>query len=80
MVTYLRFDLLRVRQCLSNFVSNAIKFTDYGAITISARSDRLGDGVYEVCLTVSDTGMGMKAEALERLFAPFTQANAAISS
>ena len=79
MVSYLRFDPIRVRQCVSNLVSNAIKFTARGTVTITARVVPMGDGVLEASLSISDTGLGMNAETVEKLFAPFTQADASTS-
>ena len=79
MVSYLRFDPIRVRQCVSNLVSNAIKFTERGRVTITARVVPLGDGALEASLSICDTGLGMNAETVEKLFAPFTQADASTS-
>ncbi|MEX0840075.1 MAG: ATP-binding protein, partial [Parvibaculum sp.] len=74
MASFLRFDPVRVRQCISNLISNAIKFTEKGSVTISASTVPAGDGAFEVRIAISDTGMGMSAETLDKLFAPFTQA------
>ncbi|WP_024545683.1 PAS domain-containing protein [Picosynechococcus sp. NKBG15041c] len=67
-----RGDPGRLRQILLNLVSNAIKFTEQGAVVIRIRVQPQGD---LLCLegAVSDTGIGMAAEQLERLFQPFTQ-------
>lgn len=69
----LSFDPVRVRQCVSNLVSNAIKFTEYGTvhITLSAVQESAG---YRVRIDVSDTGIGITPEAQARLFAEFSQA------
>ncbi|MBA4209943.1 MAG: hypothetical protein C0454_10480 [Parvibaculum sp.] len=77
--TFLRFDPVRVRQCVSNLVSNAIKFTDQGEITVSAFAAPAEDDYFDVCIRVSDTGIGMDAATLDKLFAPFTQADASTS-
>lgn len=63
-------DSLRLSQVLANLLSNAIKFTAQGEVMV--RVQRLGD---DLCLEVRDTGIGMKAEQLERLFQPFEQAD-----
>lgn len=76
---FLRFDPVRVRQCVSNLVSNAIKFTEKGSICVSASVVPLGDGSFEGCIRVADTGMGMSEETVEKLFTPFTQADASTS-
>ncbi len=63
-------DPTRVRQILFNLISNALKFTEAGAIIVSAR--RLSVGVM---LEVSDTGVGIAQDALADLFLKFTQAD-----
>ena len=74
-----RVDALRLRQVLSNFLSNAIKFTDSGGIRMSLAS--LGpaeDGAPAardlLCFEVADTGIGIAPSAQARLFRPFEQA------
>jgi PAS domain S-box-containing protein len=64
-------DPLRTRQILSNYITNAIKFTTRGAIRIEVRRDA-GDAVR---FAVSDSGCGIDEATLERLFRPFTQAD-----
>lgn len=75
---WLRFDPVRVRQCAANLVSNAVKFTDKGAIDIRVSANPEG-GSTRVTIRVVDTGVGMNADTLARLFTPFTQADASVT-
>lgn len=70
----LKFDPVRVRQCVSNLVSNAIKFTDQGYVEIKASLASCNSDVLKVNIEVRDTGIGIGPEALDRLFTPFQQA------
>ncbi|MFC4525162.1 response regulator [Dyella halodurans] len=72
----LRGDGLRLGQVLLNLLSNAIKFTDRGGV--SARLVALGDsGSHQrLCLSVSDTGIGIESDKQAALFKPFAQAEA----
>ena len=73
----MRADLTRVRQVLFNLLSNASKFTEQGTITLRV-SRKPNSG--ELCFEVRDTGIGMTAEQLGRLFQAFSQAEASTSS
>ncbi|MBB3950287.1 hybrid sensor histidine kinase/response regulator [Aureimonas jatrophae] len=64
-------DITKLRQVLLNLLSNAAKFTQAGTITL--RAERLGG---TLVFSVSDTGIGMTPEQLERLFQRFAQADA----
>jgi signal transduction histidine kinase/CheY-like chemotaxis protein len=75
---YLHFDTVRVQQCVSNLVSNAIKFTDKGRVEVFASAKALKSGAHLVDVRVTDTGPGMDAETLGRLFQPFAQADETI--
>jgi len=66
-------DQLRVRQILLNLLGNAIKFTAQGAITISAQLLADHDNSALVELAVSDTGIGISPEAVDKIFMPFVQ-------
>lgn len=67
-------DPMRVRQIVSNLLSNALKFTRFGRVDV--RLSTLGDGVrIEIC----DTGIGIAQEAQVRIFQPYTQAGAGIT-
>ena len=68
-------DALRVSQILHNLISNAIKFTDRGGVTLSLRD--LPDG--RLHLEVKDSGIGMTPEQLERLFDEFEQADGSVT-
>jgi two-component system, sensor histidine kinase len=73
----LMFDVVRVRQCVANLVSNALKFTSEGRVEVTlACAPEPGSGRQSVKLTVSDTGIGMSAATLDKLFGAFTQADA----
>jgi PAS domain S-box-containing protein len=68
-------DLTRVRQCLFNMLSNAGKFTENGTVTLRVvREDR--DGRPWLTFTVTDTGIGMTPEQVNKLFQAFVQADA----
>jgi signal transduction histidine kinase/DNA-binding response OmpR family regulator/HAMP domain-containing protein len=71
----MRADATRVRQALLNLASNAVKFTAQGVVTIAAARVAEAGGDAIVC-RVSDTGIGMTAEQVGRLFQDFTQADA----
>ena len=66
-------DSRRLRQALGNYVANAIKFTDRGTVTLSARVlDRRPDAVI-VRFAVRDTGIGIEPELRDKLFTTFVQ-------
>ena len=70
-----RGDTMRLQQILLNFLSNAIKFTEKGHITLAARLlHRSADGLYMRC-EVRDTGIGITPEIQSRLFHAFEQAD-----
>ncbi|PKU23991.1 PAS domain S-box protein [Telmatospirillum siberiense] len=65
-------DPMRIRQIITNLVGNAVKFTQVGTVTVSV-ADAGEPGLIE--LSVTDTGIGMTAEQLDRIFKPFVQAD-----
>jgi signal transduction histidine kinase len=71
----MRADSMRLRQCLFNLLSNACKFTKTGTITLAARRQAV-QGREWLVFRVIDTGIGMSAEQLARLFEVFAQADA----
>ncbi|MBK9142689.1 MAG: response regulator [Candidatus Melainabacteria bacterium] len=66
-------DPVRVRQILLNLVSNAVKFTDSGQVTVRVMPSRNGNT--SIRFEVEDTGIGIAAQATGRLFSPFVQAD-----
>ncbi|HKV65054.1 MAG TPA: ATP-binding protein [Rhodanobacteraceae bacterium] len=69
-------DPLRIRQILSNFMSNAVKFTRTGGVTVRAeRIETLPDGRDRIALRVRDSGIGISEEQRGALFQPFSQAD-----
>jgi signal transduction histidine kinase/CheY-like chemotaxis protein len=69
-------DLTKVRQALFNLLSNACKFTERGSVSLTVTREAM-DGQDWMTFDVSDTGIGMTPEQLDRLFEAFTQADAA---
>ena len=72
-------DPLRVSQVLLNFLSNAVKFTSQGKITVDADAAELGGGVMMICFSVIDTGIGITPEQQVHLFEPFQQADISVA-
>jgi len=78
------FDAVRVRQCLSNLVSNAVKFTETGSVRVTISSeacapDAAGLPRCLVTVVVADTGIGIAADRQGHLFEPFSQADGSIA-
>jgi two-component system, sensor histidine kinase len=66
-------DPMRLRQVLSNLLSNALKFTDRGRIALEISVELLTASDAKLCFAVSDTGIGISNADQERIFAPFAQ-------
>ena len=71
-------DVTRLRQVLLNLLSNAVKFTERGEVVLSVSARRTGRGQrrHELTFTVRDTGIGIPADRLDRLFQSFSQVDA----
>ncbi len=76
----IRSDITRLRQILLNLLSNAIKFTDHGEVIVTVHtggpSGATKDGHLLLHFTVTDTGIGIPPERIDRLFRPFSQIDA----
>ena len=70
-------DVLRLRQVLTNLLSNSAKYTQEGSITLSVSARKLGESKSAVILSfaVEDTGIGMRKEESKKIFEPFERAN-----
>ncbi len=70
-------DAQRIQQVLLNLVSNALKFTERGMVSVHASRDQTQPGMLR--WDVSDTGIGISSEQMQRLFSPFSQADASMA-
>lgn len=77
--TYVKTDSLRLQQILSNFISNGLKFTEKGKVTLSIRILEVKDNSYFIRFSVKDTGIGIRAESLNKIFLAFEQADDGIT-
>jgi signal transduction histidine kinase/ligand-binding sensor domain-containing protein/CheY-like chemotaxis protein/HPt (histidine-containing phosphotransfer) domain-containing protein len=68
-------DPLRVRQILMNLVGNAVKFTSQGEVVVRAQIEFIESHRATARISVSDTGIGLDATAMSRIFEPFSQAD-----
>ncbi len=71
-----RGDPIRLRQILTNLVSNAVKFTEKGGISVEISLRHASRTEVELLFAVRDTGIGMSEKHVNRLFRPFSQADA----
>lgn len=72
-------DELRFTQVLINLVSNAIKFTKEGVVKVALDVEKKGEQEATLFVSVSDSGIGMSEEQLQKLFQPFSQADSSIT-
>ena len=64
-------DDLRVNQVIMNLLSNSVKYTQKGRVSFTMRTERIQGDTAELYVEVSDTGIGIKKEDMQRLFEPF---------
>jgi signal transduction histidine kinase len=72
-------DSTRLQQVVLNLISNALKFTDSGKVTVSVAIERHDPASYLVAIEVRDTGIGIAPDKLSRLFSSFSQVDASTS-
>ncbi len=72
-------DPNRLRQILSNLLSNAVKFTDCGEVKLSVSAREL-NGTHEIRFALQDTGIGISRDQMDKLFQPFSQADATVAA
>jgi CheY-like chemotaxis protein len=77
--TRVKIDSLRLSQITGNLLSNALKFTAKGAVTMELAYSREGESRARLILHVRDTGIGLKEDQLGRIFDKFTQADSSIT-
>ncbi len=69
--THLIGDEIRIKQCVTNVLSNAVKYTEEGSVTLNISYTKLDDKNISLRFQVIDTGIGIKEEDLNKLYSPF---------
>ena len=64
-------DVVRVKQIITNFLTNAIKYTNEGTIKLDFNCDNVEKDIYKMMISVSDTGRGIKEENIDNVFSKF---------
>lgn len=64
-------DEVRIKQVLTNILTNAVKYTNEGSITFSAHSERIASNMVRLRISVADTGIGIRKESMDDLFSSF---------
>jgi signal transduction histidine kinase len=68
-------DPVAIRQILTNLVGNAVKFTAAGSVTVSVSTAQIATDAVTLAIAVTDTGIGIAPEVIDRIFNEFTQAS-----
>ncbi len=76
---HVRGDAARLRTALENLMANAVKFTEHGQVGLKVEAAPRARGKLRLTFTVTDSGIGMSAAEIKRLFRPFAQANREIA-
>ena len=76
---YVIADSTKLKQVLTNLISNAIKFTQAGVVTLKVTVEKSTEQFYQVEFSVSDTGIGIKQDKLDTIFEKFSQADNSIT-
>jgi len=72
-------DPFRIKQILSNLINNSVKFTDQGYVSIRTKIEQETEKDYTLCISISDTGIGISPEDQNKLFTAFNQADTSIT-
>ncbi len=64
-------DEIRFKQIVTNILTNAVKYTEKGSVTLTVRSKKISDDTAKICVSVKDTGIGIKKEDLKKLYSAF---------
>jgi len=70
------FDKIRIKQVLNNLLSNAMKFTDRGEISVTVKKEMVGGLPVDILVSVKDTGIGIEPDQINGLFSKFKQLRA----
>ena len=72
---FVKADAMRLGQVLTNLVNNAIKFTEKGSVTLKVERLSMDDRIVKIRFSVIDTGIGIKADQIDKIFQSFEQAD-----
>ncbi|MCR5403296.1 MAG: response regulator [Butyrivibrio sp.] len=64
-------DEIRIKQCVTNILTNAVKYTENGSVSLNISSEKLDESNINLTFQVVDTGIGIKEEDLDKLYSPF---------
>lgn len=72
-------DIVKIRQILTNILDNAVKFTDQGTVDVTVASHKPNPNQTNLVISITDTGIGIPADVIPKLFKPFSQGDSSMT-